>query len=316
MLGLTISGNEVEFLLVADKSQIADLPFQPKEQCELWEHTYSGTDLQPDKLPVRIFSLGKLDASSGLGRSRLVVWSINAYRILLSLKKFALVDWTYQSEQAEVRQKRSLDGAVSIEKTLGCDSVQFSKLRALYSALETSRETETRTWDWCLVAAQPDSTKKVISITPVGYHDVQPWDEDELKFAIRCVLRALSVLHYAKIAHCDIRWPNIILAFKPRRWVLIDLEYMQEFGKLPAALKQHPPRAGEFASAAYDMWLVGKLLESLHRFQLSPEAIAFGQCMTKADPAERPALEDALDHPWLRGARDPPCPPSPSSSAP
>lgn len=182
------------------------------------------------------------------------------------------------------------------------------RLYELYQRIKTARDDSatTRESDLSLVQASIDRKhKKVVVRTPGLFR--APKDESELKDAVRSVLHALSILHRANIAHFDIRWPNIIRAFDQDtpRWVLIDLEFMQDFDeKKPPPLEAHPPNladgSSEPVSAAYDIWLVGNLVGHSGVRDLSRDALEFAQALMAANPNDRPSLEDALSHAWLR----------------
>ncbi|KAL0018299.1 hypothetical protein WJX77_001386, partial [Trebouxia sp. C0004] len=84
----------------------------------------------------------------------------------------------------------------------------------------------------------------VVDLEPVGqpvhskYSDHKPCHVHQLKDSIRCILRALVVLHQAGFAHTDLRWENIILQ-RAGIWVLIDLEFACVLDTLPFTPNRH-----------------------------------------------------------------------------
>lgn len=126
----------------------------------------------------------------------------------------------------------------------------------------------------------------------------EPCTEDELKDALRSVLRALQILHDAEYAHYDVRWPNIIRAFNPPRWVLIDLEDVQPFGTKGAPeLVAHPPNRLEPVSAAYDLWMVGKLIETVADKSIVTESTrSLASKLMSANPEARGTVDEALEN--------------------
>jgi hypothetical protein len=67
---------------------------------------------------------------------------------------------------------------------------------------------------------------------PVG-DPRQPVGAEEVRGAIRDVLRALSALHRAGFVHRDVRWPNVVFDPRMRVWVLIDLDTVGRVGDVP-----------------------------------------------------------------------------------
>ena len=67
-----------------------------------------------------------------------------------------------------------------------------------------------------------------LEFAPVGYMTI-PENENELRDAIRDVLKVVKILHVNKVVHRDIRWENIIKLTNDG-WILIDFEEAAPIG--------------------------------------------------------------------------------------
>jgi serine/threonine protein kinase len=85
-----------------------------------------------------------------------------------------------------------------------------------------------------------DGSLELSNISPVGFN-ILPENEKQLIATIKDILHALKALHGHGIYHCDIHWENVIHAYHPDRWVLIDFEDAQvEIGEDISYLKAAP----------------------------------------------------------------------------
>ncbi|KAG8811102.1 hypothetical protein FRC17_002634 [Serendipita sp. 399] len=96
----------------------------------------------------------------------------------------------------------------------------------------------------------------------------QPATEEDLCFAIKCILEALEQLHSEPdpLLHRDIRWPNIVQKRdNSAEWLLIDWEDASTFPTLPPSRsfsrETHSPRVFEAGHGTeVDLWAVGTLI--------------------------------------------------------
>jgi hypothetical protein len=113
-----------------------------------------------------------------------------------------------------------------------------------------------------------NDTKRRIRLQPVGVQRL-PQTETEAVTVIKHIFQCLFKLHELGIVHCDIRWGNIIEAFK--NWYLIDFEFAchRDEHQLLALRSAQTIRA-QFVldrsqpwSPRHDVYQVGLLLEGM-----------------------------------------------------
>ncbi|KAG9306479.1 hypothetical protein G9A89_008415 [Geosiphon pyriformis] len=139
-------------------------------------------------------------------------------------------------------------------------------------------------------------TKSVlVKLAPVGC-PVIPNNENELRSAIRDVLRILKRLHHMNVVHRDIRWSNIV-RLVDGSWMLIDFEEAAPIGSSRTALTIRAPEFEdwkELCNTAGDVWMVGNLFKDLRLGDLSPSAIDFSKKLLHENPVQRPSANFAL----------------------
>ena len=145
-----------------------------------------------------------------------------------------------------------------------------------------------------------------VELKPLGLKR-KPTTPEELRIAIQRVLTALSGLHAINWVHRDIRWPNII--FVPNRgWFLIDLEWAGQAGvdQRPNLKDKYIPpelkKEGSTWGKSGDMWQVGMLLKEASEVCDERGGELMNNLLCE-EPSLRCTVEQALDHPWLKGDR-------------
>ncbi|DBA89100.1 TPA: hypothetical protein ACH3X1_016273 [Trebouxia sp. C0004] len=168
-----------------------------------------------------------------------------------------------------------------------------------------------KTCPFLIHAQQPPHASKnrkqyVVDLEPVGqpvhskYSDHKPCHVHQLKDSIRCILRALVVLHQAGFAHTDLRWENIILQ-RAGIWVLIDLEFACVLDTLPFTPNRHvrkvrPELYEKPWAAVCDVILVGDLMDACHVPDLDGQGIEL-KCSMQAGKWNTAA--SVLEHLWF-----------------
>jgi len=142
-----------------------------------------------------------------------------------------------------------------------------------------------------------------VDLSPVGYSQL-PETEDDLKNALRCLLRALHFIHQYGFVHRDICWANIVKTPSDSgEWVLIDLELANFADLQPENKLDTWPREVEtigFTSAA-DIFMVGDLLDpDFFDFTLGEEIEEFQMKLQNPNVKQRPTAFQALNDPYLR----------------
>ena len=138
-------------------------------------------------------------------------------------------------------------------------------------------------------------------VQPVGLERM-PATEEELRHALRCVLRALQFMHRRGIVHRDVRWPNIVVTDPQHgtQWVLADLDGVARegtplAGRNAAAPPEYVP--GQPWKVACDIFQVGTLVLTVGLHGLpSPARLDFQElCCTR-----RPSADVLLAHAFLQ----------------
>lgn len=106
-------------------------------------------------------------------------------------------------------------GMAYVEVTYADEDV-FDKLKEFYLACADANVPHIERL-WCKGGII--EKKNRFRLEPVGL-ERQPESADELRTALRHVLRCVAALHDLGYCHCDIRWSNIVV--KDDTWYLID----------------------------------------------------------------------------------------------
>ncbi|GMH44230.1 hypothetical protein BSKO_12164 [Bryopsis sp. KO-2023] len=115
---------------------------------------------------------------------------------------------------------------------------------------------------------------------------------------MRDILKGLTALHAARIAHCDLVARNVV--FKGQKLVLIDFDVATEFGNpCPiTAAEQRPPEYVEGMSVepALDIFNLGLLMCRVFWKSLPPSPYKeLIDMFLNQDPNDRPSAADALE---------------------
>ena len=137
-------------------------------------------------------------------------------------------------------------------------------------------------------------------------------NENEVRSALKAVLRCLAYIHSKGFVHRDIRWANIIKEIKYNpdnvesvRFLVTDFEFAAKIGdpmEVHDYIHKHIVSHGQPYYARHDLKLVAKLVETWaanNSVVLSPDALTFVDSVSR-DVGNLDATE-ALQHIWLLG---------------
>ncbi len=219
----------------------------------------------------------ELDLSSAAGRQELFIAIVSV--VFYGVARIVQEDWHLGSGRVTIIH-HNVDPFVrkvydlSIEGDKRAAEVLCDRLQAFYNATRHVVGVEHALSDSVALSppvAELQSQTVTVNLRPCGVTR-RPRSDSEALTALQQLAITLADIHRAGWVHCDVRWPNVVLDIRQRRWTLIDAEYACPSGSPWSAAHQllkaiqHDPCDAARASLTplSDMFALGCLFLSLN----------------------------------------------------
>jgi serine/threonine protein kinase len=248
-----------------------------------------------------------LDLRMAFDRLRLVQYSVNLFRIFKTFSNAVKLNPNVANLKLFTAVNRADGGTLTLMEDMVIKDCKPQDPRIYEILPRISNVVRVQVTGRVV---QPPNTVR-LHITPIGTNRL-PSNIDELKSAIRSVLRAAMDLHSERYLHRDIRWPNILRTIHGQ-WLLTDFELAAQINQpLPSECLEVETFSPEVrqrnvpCTPALDMWQIGQLVVDWllkHPRVAADDQVnlkGFVLLLTANNPLARPSADVALHHDWLR----------------